>query len=123
MKSTDVFPGKYLRAADLGTAEPVVTIREVKLETLGEDSKPVVYFEGKERGLVLNKTNFASIADITGEDDTDDWKGCKVKLFVAKVEFQGKRVPAIRVDDPKPRRQREPEPEHATDVDEMEVPF
>ena len=36
MKGTDLFPGKYLKAADLGTAEPVVTIREVKMETIGQ---------------------------------------------------------------------------------------
>ena len=103
MKGTELFPGKYLRAADLGTAEPIVTIDRVGMETLGDDSKAVVYFKGKERGIVLNKTNWTSIVDITGQDDSDNWTGHKVKLYVAKVEFQGKRVPAIRIDNPKPR--------------------
>jgi hypothetical protein len=119
MKSTDIFPGKYLRAADLGTAEPVVTIRTVTMETLGDDTKPVLYFEGKEKGVVLNKTNWNSCVEITGEDDSDDWAGHKVKLFVAKVDFQGKRVPAIRINDPRPR-PAEPEIE---DDDDDRVPF
>jgi len=120
MKANDVFPSKYLKAADLGSSEPVVTIREVTMESLGEDTKPVVYFEGKEKGVVLNKTNWNAIADITGEEDCDDWAGHKIRLFVAKVEYQGKRVPSIRIDEPKPRRV-EPEP-HETD-DDVEVGF
>lgn len=99
MKGSAVFPGKYLRADDLGGKEPVVTISHIKVETLGEDSKPVIYFEGKERGLVLNKTNWSALVDVTGEEDSDDWEGKRVKLVVRKVEFQGKRVPAIRIEE------------------------
>lgn len=100
MKSNEIFPGKYLRAADLGNNEPVVTIRGVEMEKIGNDRKPIVYFEGKERGVVLNKTNFTSIVTITGEEDSDNWKGYRIKLIVAKVEFQGARVPAIRIEAP-----------------------
>ena len=96
MKSTDIFPSKYLRAADLDGREPVVTIARVDMETLGDERKPVVYFVGKDKGLVMNKTNFSAIEDISGEEDTDNWAGTKVKLITVKVEFQGKRVPAIR---------------------------
>ena len=99
MKSTDIFPSKYLRAADLDGREPIVTINRVVLETLGDDRKPVAYFDGKDKGLVLNKTNWNAIEDISGEDDCDNWKGVKVKLITAKVEFQGKRVAAIRIDE------------------------
>ena len=97
MKGTDVFPGKYLRAADLGTAEPVVTIKTVKMEDLGDETKAVVYFEGKDRGVVLNKTNWNMLVELTGEDDSDHWAGHRIRLFVAKVDFQGKRVPSIRI--------------------------
>lgn len=100
MKSSDIFPSKYLRAADLDGREPIVTISKAVLETLGDERKVVVYFTGKEKGLVLNKTNFNAIEEISGEDDTDNWGGTKVKLFTAKVEFQGKRVPAVRIDSP-----------------------
>jgi hypothetical protein len=106
-----MFPGKYLKADDLKGGEPTVKISHIKIETLGEDSKPVLYFSGKDRGLVLNRTNWAAIVDITGRDDSDDWEGQKVKLVVRKVEFQGKRVAAIRIEEPDGMKKREPEPE------------
>lgn len=124
MKSNDVFPGKYLRADDLNGAEPIVTMRDVKIETLGDDSKPVLYFVGKEKGLVMNKTNWAAITEITGSDDSDEWTGKKVKLVTRKVDFQGKRVPAIRVEEPIANGHRPPppvEPVHAPDEDD--IPF
>lgn len=124
MKSTDIFPSKYLRAADLNGHEPIVTIDRVVMETLGDDRKPVVYFKGKDKGVVLNKTNFNAIEDISGEEDTDNWTGVKVKLITAKVEFQGKRVAAIRVEEQSesaPRRTPPPEPVDAPNDDE--IPF
>lgn len=120
MKSSDIFPSKYLRAAELNGHEPIVTIDRVTTETLGDDSKPVLYFAGKDKGLVMNKTNWAAVVDITGEEDSDDWKGHKVKLYTAKVDFQGKRVSAIRIDEPKATRPVAPPVEH---IDDDSVPF
>ena len=56
----------------------------------------MLYFQGKEKGLVLNKTNANNIAYVYG-DETDDWRGQEITLFEAMVDFQGKTVPAIRV--------------------------
>lgn len=124
MKSTDVYPSKYLRAADLNGHEPVVTIDRVDMETLGDDRKPVVYFKGKDKGVVLNKTNWNAIEEIAGEEDSDNWKGVKVKLIVVKVEFQGKRVPAIRIDDPSgSHRAAHRAPEPVDTPDEDTIPF
>jgi hypothetical protein len=100
MRTSEAFPSKYLRAADLNGAEPTVTIDRVEAETLNDKLALVVYFKGKEAGLVLNKTNARSIEALTGSDETDDWPGTRLKLIVMKVEFQGKRVPAIRIDAP-----------------------
>lgn len=104
MKGTDVFPGKSLKAADLGDMQPVVTIKSIGVQTFDDNtSKPVIFFEGKEKSLVCNKTNWNAIVEITGEDDSDHWPGHRIKLVVAKVDFQGKRVPAIRVEAPNGR--------------------
>lgn len=124
MKGTDVFPSKYLRAGDLDGHEPIVTIDRVVMETIGDDRKSVVYFKGKDKGLVLNKTNWNAIEDITGEEDSDNWRGHKIKLVTRKVEYQGKRVPAVRIEEPttaaaKPA----PEPEPVDDLDEESIPF
>jgi hypothetical protein len=98
MKSTDVFPGTSLKAEDLGGAEPIVTIAKVTIQAFDDGTrKPLVWFVGKSKNLVCNKTNFQAIVDITGLEDTDDWTGHRIKLVVAMVDFQGKRVPAIRV--------------------------
>ena len=97
MQAATVFPGKFLKAADLGTSSPTVTIDRVVMEKVGEDMRPVMYFRGKERGLAMNKTNWAMVEELTGKMDSDHWTGAAIQLYVAKVDYQGKRVPAIRI--------------------------
>lgn len=96
MRISTAFPSNYLRAADLQGRTIRVTIDKVNMEDIGGDTKPVLYFEGKEKGMVLNKTNANNISFAYG-DDTDDWTGGEIDLFSAMVDFQGKSVEAIRV--------------------------
>jgi hypothetical protein len=98
MKVGEAFPGAYLKSSDLQGRRVTVVISEIKPEEIGGDTKPVLYFEGKERGLVLNKTNANMIAEILGTDEMDDWHGHRIVLHPAKTEFQGRRVDCIRVD-------------------------
>jgi hypothetical protein len=95
MKISEEFPSKYLKAADLGGKEIRVTMQNVEKEKLGDDMKLVLYFKGKEKGVVLNKTNSNTICDSYG-DDTDDWFDQPLILFSVMVDFQGKVGPAIR---------------------------
>lgn len=83
------FPSAYLKVADLGDAEPIVTIARVEIEAVGrtKESKPVVYFEGKPKGLVLNKTNGTRIADLLGSAETEDWIGQRIRLYATSTEF------------------------------------
>jgi hypothetical protein len=71
----------------------------VKVEEVGDDKKPVLYFSGTDKGLVLNVTNANSIKELYGPE-TNDWRGRAITLYVAKVEYQGKRMDGIRVDPP-----------------------
>ena len=96
MKISEEFPSKYLKAADLQNREVRLTMANVEIEKLGEDNKPILYFKGKEKGLVLNKTNANTISDDYG-DDTEDWYDQPLILFSVMVDFQGKVGPAIRV--------------------------
>lgn len=96
MNINDTFPSKFLKAADIGDAQPTVTMKEVIMEDIGEDRRPVLYFTGKDKGVVLNKTNATNISQAYGPD-TDDWTGKKVVLFTAWVDFQGKSIEAIRI--------------------------
>lgn len=98
MKVGEAFPGAYLKSSDLQGRRVVVTISEVKNEEVSGDTKPIIYFENKERGLVLNKTNANMIAEILGTDEMDEWHGHRIVLHPAKTEFQGRRVDCIRVD-------------------------
>lgn len=102
MKISEEFPSKYLKAADLQDRDVRVTMGNVEKEKLGDDMKLVLYFKGKEKGLVLNKTNSNSIVDAYG-DDTDDWFGQEIILFSVMTDFQGKVGPAIRVRQPNAR--------------------
>ncbi len=96
MNINAAFPGTYLKAEDLQGKRVAVGMDRVVLEAVGKEHKPVLYFIGKDRGLVLNKTNGNIIAEMYGPE-TDDWCGKVVTLYPTKVEYQGNLVAAIRV--------------------------
>lgn len=101
MKISGAYPSKYLKAADLGDRSLTVTIDKVAMENVGqeggaEEFKPVLYFQGKQKGLVLNKTNAEAIAYVYG-DETDVWSGKAVEIFTMMVSYQGRMTPGIRI--------------------------
>ena len=131
MKIGEAFQGKYLRAQDiLGKRVPVV-ISHVEIERVGDkkESKPVVYFKGKELGLVLNKGNATAIWGINGSDDMDDWAGTKITLYTAATtKPDGTPTMGLRVDPPDQQVQRQARPapimvEPLPDDDDETVPF
>lgn len=101
MKVTEVFPSKWLKAADLSGKSHIVTIEHAVMEEIGSERKIVLYFRGKTKGVVLNKTNAGAIASQYG-DDTDAWGGCEVELYPDRVQFKGELVAAIRIRCPVP---------------------
>ena len=127
MKGSDVFPSKSLKAEDLKGIEPVVVIEKITTQTFDDKSiKPVIHFAGKEKTLVCNKTNWNAIVEITGQSDSDHWIGQRIKLVTALVDFQGKRVPAIRVEapgrnGPRPAPPRTPPP--VEPINDDDIPF
>lgn len=99
MNINEAFPTKYVRAADLQNQRHTLTIANVVMEE-GID-KPIVYFQGRQKGMACNKTNAMMIAQLYGAD-TNRWIGQQVELYIAQVLFEGKFVPAIRVQAPQP---------------------
>ncbi len=95
---SELFPSRFLKAADLKGRTVKVKIKKVEVEEIGQDKdqKAVAYFDGVERGLVLNKTNAFAIAEIHG-DPTDGWTGKEIEIFSMMVPYQGQNVAAIRV--------------------------
>lgn len=99
MNINEAFPTKYLKAGDLQNRRHTLTIGNVVMEE-GID-KPIIYFQGAQKGMAVNKTNAMMIAQLYG-DNTDNWIGRQIELYTAQVLFEGKFVPAIRVQAPQP---------------------
>ena len=51
MRVSAAFPSPYLKASDLQGRRIPVKILRVEMQELGDELKPVVYFEGKAKGL------------------------------------------------------------------------
>lgn len=90
------FASKYLKASDLEERSITVKIDRVEMESLGKESKPVVYFIGKAKGVVLNKTNSGRIKDLYGRD-TNKWHDKPITIYPSETDFEGKTVPCIRM--------------------------
>ena len=104
MNINQAFPSKWLSAPDIGQARPVVTIARVTEESIqqGEAAKPVIHFVGKQKGMVLNKTNAMNIATMYGPE-TDNWIGKSITLYTTFVDFSGRSVLAIRIEPTPPQ--------------------
>ena len=107
MKRGDIFPSKYLKAADLNGRPLVVVIDDAPTETFetggGEGRKTVLHFRGgRVKPLPLNMTNWDAVSDIAG-DDTDAWPGHRIELYPTTTEMKGKVVDCVRIRPPPQR--------------------
>ena len=118
MDMRQAFPSKWLKASDLPEdGRPVVvTMSHVVMEKIGDEDKPVLYFNGKKKGLGLNITNCRSIEKLFGFK-TEAWKGQKIELYKTTTEYRGDTVDCVRVRahanaaPPPPAAEPEPEPD------------
>ncbi len=102
MDINEAFPSKFIKAADLKGRDVTVVIASCEIETIGDERKLVLAFQGKDKTLVCNRTNALTVAEMYG-NDTDQWVGREIVLFATKVPFQGKLTDAIRVKEPQRR--------------------
>jgi arabinogalactan endo-1,4-beta-galactosidase len=91
------FPEKYLKCESLQGKKLKLLISHVSIETMGADTKPVLYFEGKDKGLVLNKTKSSALASAYGRE-TDNWRGKEVVISPSTAMMEGKSVPSINLE-------------------------
>jgi len=97
-----LFPGKYLKAADLRGHDVEVEIEHIdpRHELQGakgeKEKKPVITMTGKDKKWVLNKTNAKSIAHIHG-NEVKKWIGQKVTIYPTTVNAGGEVHECIRV--------------------------
>jgi hypothetical protein len=114
MKMSDAYPSKWLSSSDFEDGDMVVTISSddpvsyEEFKTPGKatpDHKPVLRFKAPKgtKPLVLNKTNWKTIGQVLGSDDTDDWAGQSITIYATEVEAFGETTMGIRVRAQKPK--------------------
>lgn len=98
-----LFDKAYLYAYDLQGRDVTVTIAKVTGGTLTgkggkSNKKPVVFFQGKEKGLALNITNARTIAAMYGNSfRSEDWIGKRITLYATTTQFGSDTVECIRI--------------------------
>ena len=104
---SDMFP--YLDGYMVGDKRATVTISAVTRESFADfDSgevkeKTVLYFEGRDKGMVLNKTNTRALVRSIGSPNTDDWLGASATIYAEKERKVFKNlVRPLRLDDINP---------------------
>ena len=96
------YAGQYLNSVQID--RPVtVKIASLQTETVKswqKGAKPtervILKFEGKEQGMVVNKTNFKKLAELFGWD-SDGWVGKEVTLVTVQKEAFGRVVDSIEI--------------------------
>lgn len=102
MNIDEIYPStKSLKAEDLKGHTVEVTIASTEVKKFENGSKIVIRFEGKEKTLVVNKTNAKIIASAYGSN-TDGWVGKKIQIYPDKTMFGTDLVDCIRVRIPAP---------------------
>ena len=91
----------FIYAFDLNGKDVTVKIaRVVGGELTGpggrKSKKPVIHFEGKEKGLALNSTNCKTIAALYG-NYTEKWVGRSITLYGTTTQMGGETVECIRI--------------------------
>ena len=102
-KISEMLPSSYLKQSDFDENGLIVTVARVDNKNVAkEDELPehkwIVYFNEYEKGMVLNSTNIQALAKACNSDDTDDWTGKEVVVYVdPTVGYGGKVTGGLRI--------------------------
>ena len=126
-KISEMKESKFLKKDDIGAGALVTFSSFVKKDVAAEGAPPefkwCATFREMEKPLVMNITNAQICEQVFGSDDTDDWIGKQIVLFVdPNVSYGGKIVGGIRMRKPKnqaPKPAPKPEPPPEDD----DIPF
>jgi hypothetical protein len=98
-----MYDSEYVAAWDLQGKDQVVTIAKVvpgelsKAGTSKKDRAAIVFFEGRAKGMVVNKTNRKLIGGIVGSFRAKSWVGARITIFPTTCQFGPNTVDCIRV--------------------------
>ncbi len=102
MNKNDIFPSKYLSAADLPDEGMVVTCKDVTVERMQDGAeKPIMSFHEPVKDMIVNVTKWNTIAKMYG-DESDDWRGKRLSIRPGEIKFKGEMVACIDVSKRKP---------------------
>ena len=100
MDATAFVTGNYIRADEVQNLPKELTIRDVKAENFDGKDKLVVDFAEIDQSLVLNTKSAKTLIEKLGAE-TDGWIGAKISLKTVEVEYSGRTVQSIRIEDVK----------------------
>jgi len=61
---------------------PTLKSRQSPRQVKNQKTKWVLFFDGTQKGLVLNMANGDALYDMTGHEDPEEWIGQRVELYV-----------------------------------------
>ena len=100
MKMSELMPEgpRYLRAGDFEDNTVMrLRIEHIRQEQIAREPKVVLYFDGVERGFVLNRTNLELLIEVHGDDDPQNLEGKEIILYRTLAKLNDKMVPALRI--------------------------
>ncbi len=107
-KTSEMMPSKYLRKEDID-GDKLVTIKSIEKINIARDDAPPDYrwamvFHEYQKPLILNPTNIQLCQNIFSSDESNDWLGKKIVLYVdPSVALKGKIVGGLRLRAPRQR--------------------
>ncbi len=100
MKFQELYPSKYVEAADLKGADRTLVITGIRLEELdgmkGKQWKAIITLGGAKKELIANRTCGEALKLMFGSE-TDAWLGKRITIYPTETEVGGETVPCIRV--------------------------
>lgn len=95
LRKTDVEPPVVLTIADC------VQMNVAMADSPKPENKWCLVFKEDFKPMVLNMVNASTIAEVTGSEETEGWKGHQIEVyFDANIFFGGKRTGGLRVRHP-----------------------
>jgi len=102
-RTSEMMESKYLKKEDFDEDGTICTVRGFeRVNVAKEDERPemkwVMTFEEFDKGMVLNSTNIQLAEAAMGSDNTDDWIGRRIIVYVdPNVSYQGKLMGGLRL--------------------------
>ena len=99
----EMMESKYLKKEEVGEDGAIVTVKKfervnVAMDDQTPDMKWVMHLHEFEKPMVMNSTNIQLAEKAMGSDNTDDWIGNQLILYLdPNVSFGGKIVGGIRI--------------------------